>query len=44
MEDILLMTTFVVFLFIACVAWKLHDDFKRETKGLVKLPSKRRAS
>ena len=39
---ILVLAVAFVCIFAAALVWELHDDFKRETKGLTKLPSRRR--
>ncbi len=40
--DVLLLAAAFIVIVAATLIWKFHDDFKRETKGLRKLHSRRR--
>ena len=42
-SDFLLLAVLIIFIFVGTVIWKLYDDFKQETKGLTKLPFKKKA-
>ncbi len=41
-SDLLLLAVGLIVMFAAVLIWKLYDDFVHDTKGLTKLPSKRR--
>lgn len=41
-SDILLLAVVFIFMFAVALIWKLYDDFKHETKGLTKLPPRRK--
>jgi len=42
LEDVLLFAVAFVLCVIGVMIWKINDDFKRDHRGLTKLPSKRR--
>ncbi len=41
-EDVLFFSVAFVLCVIGTLIWKFNDDFKRDTRGLTKLPSNRR--
>ena len=41
-SDFLLVAVAFMLIFVGILVWQLCDDFKHDTRGLTKLPSKRK--
>jgi len=41
-SDFLLVAVAFILIFVGILVWQLYDDFKHDTKGLTKPPSKRK--